>query len=303
MKKFEGILLCTDFDGTIATDGMISPENRAAVEYFTENGGLFTVISGRKQIFFTNPNGLPELTAPAVCLNGSMILDNGKSILKILMEPQDIYTAINFFKNNEILRRLLIYNDLRVTKVTRTASGYAYSFIDENDVTSEEIPIANISAEIINGRVITGIPDIDDALSKGIYKAVTTSGAKHCSEEDMVRIESEVISEAKGETFICRSWPRGIEFLNKEATKGRAVKFLKEYTGAYLSVAIGNYENDTPMIKDADVGVAVGDSSPDALEAADIITVTCADHAVADLIYNRMDSIIKAHKSTSTKQH
>ena len=78
---------------------------------------------------------------------------------------------------------------------------------------------------------------------------------------------------------------------------------MKEYTGAYLSVAIGNYENDTPMIKDADVGVAVGDSSPDALEAADIITVTCADHAVADLIYNRMDSIIKAHKSTSTKQH
>ena len=46
------------------------------------------------------------------------------------------------------------------------------------------------------------------------------------------------------------------------------------------------------------IGVAVGDSSPDALEAADIITVNCASHAVADLIYNRLDLIIQAYKKT-----
>ena len=297
MKNFDGILLCTDFDGTIATNANISPENMAAVKYFTDNGGKFTIISGRKQIFFTRPSDLPKLTAPAVCLNGAMILDGNTPICEILMEPKDIRTAINFFVNNTILRRLLIYNDLRVTKISRTGQGYAYSFIDENDVTSEEIPINGISAEIIDSKVVTGIPEIDAALSDGIYKAVTTSGAKYCSEEDMVRIENEVIKESRGETFICRSWPRGIEFLNKNATKGRAVRFLQKYTGSYLSIAIGNYENDTPMIRDADVGVAVGDSSPDALAAADIITVNCDEHAVADLIFNRMDSIIKAYKA------
>lgn len=298
MKKYEGVLLCTDFDGTIAEGAVISPENRAAVDYFTDNGGLFTVISGRKQIFFTNPNGLPNLTAPAVCLNGAMILDGEKRISEILMEPYDVCTAIKFFCEHEVIKRLLIYNDLRVTKIIRSQKGLSYSFIDENDVTSEETPIDSFGARLEGGRVVTGIPEVDTALSKGIYKAVATSSVRYCDESEMARIESEVIRESNGETFICRSWPHGIEFLNKNATKGTAVKLLKEYTGAYISVAIGNYENDTPMIRDADVGVAVGDSSPDALEAADIITVNCASHAVADLIYNRLDLIIQAYKKT-----
>lgn len=298
MKKYAGILLCTDFDGTIAEKSKISEENREAVKHFTDNGGLFTIISGRKQLFFTRPNDLPRLTAPAVCLNGAMIIDGDKRICEVTMEPYEICEAINFFRDNSILRRILIYNDLRVTKLIRHKNGYSYCFIDENDVTSEEIPTEPISARIVDGRVVTGIPDVDEALSKGIYKAVATSTAKYCAEEDMVRIEREIIEKVGDEICICRSWPYGIEFLNKNATKGAAVKLLKEYTGAYLSIAIGNYENDTPMIKDADVGVAVGDSSPDAIEAADVITVGCSDHAVADLIYNRLDSIINSYKST-----
>ena len=297
MKKFEGILLCTDFDGTIATGAVISPENRAAVEYFTDNGGLFTIVSGRKQIFFTRPTDLPLLTAPPVCLNGAMIIDHGKIVREILMEPNDVYTAIRFFCENASIKRLLIYNDIRVTKLIRHKYGFAYSFIDENDVTSDEIPVDEICARVVDGRVITGIPDVDDALSKGIYKAVATSTAKTCTEEEMARMEAEAIERSNGRTFICRSWPHGIEFLHRTATKGGAVRFLKEYTGAHLSVAIGNYENDTPMITDADVGVAVGDSSPDALAAADVITVNCSEHAVADLIYNKLDSIIESHKN------
>lgn len=298
MKKFEGVLLCTDFDGTIAEKAQISEENRTAVKYFTDNGGLFTIISGRKQLFFTRPNDLPRLTAPAVCLNGSMILDGEKRISETTMEPYDICAAIRFFLDNEILRRLLIYNDLRVTKLIRHKCGFSYAFIDENDVTGDELPVDNIRAEIIGGRVVTGIPAVDEALAKGIYKAVATSTAKYCTEEDVVRIEREIIEREGDKICICRSWPFGIEFLNRHATKGAAVKFLKEYTGAYLSVAIGNYENDTSMIRDADVGVAVGDSSPDALAAADVVTVSCAEDAVADLIYNRLDSIIKAYKDT-----
>ena len=48
MKKFEGILLCTDLDGTLyRNDKSISPENRKAIEYFKREGGCFTFITGR----------------------------------------------------------------------------------------------------------------------------------------------------------------------------------------------------------------------------------------------------------------
>ena len=48
MKKFEGILLCTDLDGTLLrNDKSISRENLDAINYFMSEGGYFTFITGR----------------------------------------------------------------------------------------------------------------------------------------------------------------------------------------------------------------------------------------------------------------
>ena len=48
MKKFNGILMCTDLDGTLLrNDKTISRENKEAIEYFKSEGGLFTFITGR----------------------------------------------------------------------------------------------------------------------------------------------------------------------------------------------------------------------------------------------------------------
>ena len=48
MKKFEGMLFCTDLDGTLYTgDKRVSKENLEAIEYFKSEGGLFTFITGR----------------------------------------------------------------------------------------------------------------------------------------------------------------------------------------------------------------------------------------------------------------
>ena len=48
MNKFEGIMICTDLDGTLLSDKhTISPENLDAIEYFKANGGKFTFITGR----------------------------------------------------------------------------------------------------------------------------------------------------------------------------------------------------------------------------------------------------------------
>ena len=40
MKCFEGVMICTDLDGTLyRNDKTVSPENRAAIEYFKREGG------------------------------------------------------------------------------------------------------------------------------------------------------------------------------------------------------------------------------------------------------------------------
>ena len=54
MGKFDGILLCSDFDGTFASNGVPIEANMKAIKYFRENGGLFTLASGRNYEFLTH---------------------------------------------------------------------------------------------------------------------------------------------------------------------------------------------------------------------------------------------------------
>ena len=52
MGIFDGILICTDLDGTLlANDKSISDENLRAIEYFKENGGYFTFVTGRTPFY------------------------------------------------------------------------------------------------------------------------------------------------------------------------------------------------------------------------------------------------------------
>ena len=48
MGRFDGVLFCTDLDGTVLTsEKTVSKENHDAIEYFKSEGGYFTFITGR----------------------------------------------------------------------------------------------------------------------------------------------------------------------------------------------------------------------------------------------------------------
>ena len=52
--NFDGILLATDIDDTLAYMGNISNENLDAIRFFVENGGKFTVATGRSPAWAGN---------------------------------------------------------------------------------------------------------------------------------------------------------------------------------------------------------------------------------------------------------
>ena len=50
------------------------------------------------------------------------------------------------------------------------------------------------------------------------------------------------------------------------------------------TVAVGDYDNDVGMLRAAKLGVAVANASPAAKAAADHITVSNEEHAIAKII-------------------
>lgn len=88
MKKFEGVLLACDFDNTIAPTGKcmaqgipfsgVPEENIRAIRYFMEEGGLFSVVTGRAYPAYLHLKDLIPVNCPTALFNGAGIYDFGK---------------------------------------------------------------------------------------------------------------------------------------------------------------------------------------------------------------------------------
>lgn len=85
MGKFDGVLLCSDFDNTIVDTAAvlrgeideILPGERtlAALRYFMEQGGSFTVVTGRALAAFINHAHEVPMNVPSILCNGAAIYD------------------------------------------------------------------------------------------------------------------------------------------------------------------------------------------------------------------------------------
>ena len=141
MKKFEGILLCTDLDGTLLrNDKSISRENIEAIEYFMSEGGYFTFITGRLPYFVQDIYNALNPNAPLGCINGGGIYDHKRGeylwtrelskecyelIDEVYKEIENIGIQVNTFERiyfsteNETMK-----NFRRLTGVANTVKPY-----------------------------------------------------------------------------------------------------------------------------------------------------------------------------------
>ena len=70
MGKFDGILICTDLDGTLyENDKTISSENKKAIEHFKSEDGYFTFITGRMPYYSVDAYNSVKPNVPFGCVN------------------------------------------------------------------------------------------------------------------------------------------------------------------------------------------------------------------------------------------
>ena len=76
MGRFDGVLLVSDFDDTLyGTDMRVAPRNLEALDYFTREGGVFTVATGRAHPTFAPHAACAPINAPVILSNGSALYD------------------------------------------------------------------------------------------------------------------------------------------------------------------------------------------------------------------------------------
>ena len=77
--RFDDVLITADFDYTLtALDGTIPQRNLEAIRYFMENGGHFTVNTGRSAVAAKKLMEKVPVNAPFLMYNGSAAYKDGE---------------------------------------------------------------------------------------------------------------------------------------------------------------------------------------------------------------------------------
>ena len=106
MGKFDGILIASDLDQTLAIGTDVAKENIEAMEYFKREGGYFTIVTGRMPFFVDDIVERVNPNAPIGCVNGGGLYDTVKneymwqSKMPLPVNPvgRHIIFLVDFFK-------------------------------------------------------------------------------------------------------------------------------------------------------------------------------------------------------------
>ena len=263
MKKFQGMLFCTDLDGTLyKSDKTVSKQNLDAIEYFKSEGGLFTFITGRPAVISTHVYNIINPNAPFGCFNGAGIYDakQGKYLWNMSLP--------------EAAEELVLAVEQALPQMG----------IQLN--TNENIYFYKDNAAMVRFRELTGAENLYNdysAIKDSMIKVVFA----HTEQEQMDTLAQLLHSHPKADRFdFIRSERTLYEIIPKGASKGGALCKMAELLGIDINrtIAVGDYNNDVSMIKSAGVGFAVSNAVPEAKAVADYITVSNNEHAIAAII-------------------
>lgn len=256
-------LLCLDIDGTLLdTAHHLPPENRAAVQYAAEKGACICLLSARPPQAIEPIAQALGVPGPVASFGGALIQAGEQRIFDRRLPVDMAQTAIRLAQQHGI--SLSLYRD-------------STWLVAQEDAW-------NRGESAITGQRPTLAP-LEDALAEGAPHKLLCMG-------EAARINQFLsILQGKGLAVdLCRSKDTYLEILPRQAGKAEALHRLCEFLNISprQAIAIGDHDVDCALLRAAGVGVAMGNGSPAARQAADWIAPD-NDHAgVAAAVYHWM---------------
>ena len=279
MGIYSDILLTVDYDRTLtAPNGKIPERNLEAIRYFMENGGAFTLNTGRstttaKKLLDTLP-----VNAPFLLYNGSAAYEDGHltQVVPIDVPMWEMVCAVSE-----------AFPELNVE-----IQGQ-----DNHYLVNQKPEFAAFYDKMKWGHA-EGIPgtDIGPFIKCSIYGKVrdlTLNSMFSASEDETERFLAvgRFIEEHWGDKVdIFYAAPRIMDVHAKGVDKGKAARTLQQRLGRKYLVCVGDAPNDIPMLDAADFAYCPCDA---VLSERYENVCKCADGAVADVIYEKIPRILQ----------
>ena len=280
MALFSDVLLTVDYDRTLtAPDSTIPQRNLDAVRYFMDNGGAFTVNTGRSipmaRIFMDKV----PVNAPLLLYNGSAAYDTRENKLTFAHKiPLDPWETVG--------KCMELFPDLTV-EIQGVDAHYRFTENPAWDAFCDHQPCPRGFAQPGD--------DIGPFLKFSLYgqiRDVTVASMFECLPGERERMDQaeRKLNEVFGRHCeVFRAADRIIDVHTKGVSKGKSARQLLNQLGRKILVCVGDAHNDLPMMEEADFAFSPADGViADRCENV----CDCGKGAVAHVIYEKIPMLI-----------
>jgi len=246
-------MVAVDLDDTLLhSDLTISARAKAAVARMVAQGIKVVVTTGRMYVAalpFWRQLGLSD---PVIAYQGASVMDpvTGKSLFSTTVPLPLARDVVAFARQHKVHVQLYSGDTYYYPEWNRFSEFYQKT----SSITGQH---GDLDALLANGEEPVKLIYIDDP--------------------DAILALDPLAQAALGDKLaISISKPEYLEFTNKSADKGKAVRFLAEMWGFDPSevATFGDGANDVPMFEYAGLGVAMANARPEVQQAADVVTLS-----------------------------
>ena len=281
MGIYSDVLLTVDYDRTLtAPDSTIPARNLEAIRYFMDNGGIFTVNTGRSVPMSKSMWDKVPVNAPLLLYNGSAAFDPATGELSAVVPIEmDMWQTVK-----ELLE---MFPHLTVEIQSPKAH---YNFIP------------NPKWDSFNAYNHCPYATAEWGQDLGPFLKFTLYGEFHddtvarlfeSTPEELAEIDAaqEALIARYGDKIqVFRSAARLLDVQAGGVSKAKSARALQAKLGRKILVCVGDAHNDIPMLDGADYAFCPSD----AILADQYENVCpCAEGAVADVIYEKIPQILK----------
>lgn len=266
MGKFDNCLLVSDMDGTLLNiNHEISQENLNAINYFINQGGTFTVATGRMVDAVGAYSDRLPLNAPAVLHNGAKIYDysTDKTIFEKFIEENRKYDIKRFLDSSPNVG-LEIYCD-EIVYILKPCSE-TKRFLTRNYNVVYQTPEYIWDKPWIKLLVIGNSKDELD-MYEPIYRTEYDTG------------------------YCVRSGPLYLDIVAGGVSKFLGAAEVMKQTHKQTLITIGDSENDIDMLKHADISFAV-DNAVNAAKKAALYQAPNHNQNALSYAISKLDSLL-----------